>query len=283
MPSTPPSHTGPREWDAEVYHRVAESQYRWGARGSRTTAARGRRDRARRRLRLGPGHRSAGRAPARGPRDRGRRLRGRWSRKAREVLGPGADVRHLDLEALELDERVDAVFSNAVFHWITDHRNLFTPAPRHARARGPARRPVRRQGKRRRPRRGDPRRGDRPASIGQYLAEVPKAWNFRSDEETELRSSRTPASPTFAAGSSQRRCGPRTRSRSCGPSRSAPTSRRCPQSSSDPFIAEVIEGMGEPARPSTTSASTSTRVRRGVSKHRNLILCAASEAGAIYS
>ena len=30
MSSSPPSHTGPREWDAEVYHRVSESQFRWG-------------------------------------------------------------------------------------------------------------------------------------------------------------------------------------------------------------------------------------------------------------
>ena len=30
-----------------------------------------------------------------------------------------------DLTALELDEPVDAVFSNAVFHWISDHDRLF--------------------------------------------------------------------------------------------------------------------------------------------------------------
>jgi trans-aconitate 2-methyltransferase len=32
---------------------------------------------------------------------------------------------HTDLLALDLDEEADAVFSNAVFHWITDHRLLF--------------------------------------------------------------------------------------------------------------------------------------------------------------
>ncbi len=32
---------------------------------------------------------------------------------------------HSDLLALDLDEEVDAVFSNAVFHWITDHERLF--------------------------------------------------------------------------------------------------------------------------------------------------------------
>ena len=32
---------------------------------------------------------------------------------------------HSDLAELELDEPVDAVFSNAVFHWVLDHERLF--------------------------------------------------------------------------------------------------------------------------------------------------------------
>jgi trans-aconitate 2-methyltransferase len=44
---------------------------------------------------------------------------------ARETLGAGAAVRLTDLEELELDEPVDAIFSNAVFHWIDDHDGLF--------------------------------------------------------------------------------------------------------------------------------------------------------------
>ena len=51
---------------------------------------------------------------------------GEMVKKAREVLGPRADVRHGNLEELEIDERVDAIFSNAVFHWVKDHRNLFS-------------------------------------------------------------------------------------------------------------------------------------------------------------
>jgi trans-aconitate 2-methyltransferase len=35
------------------------------------------------------------------------------------------DVRHTDLLALELPEPVDAIFSNAVFHWVPDHDELF--------------------------------------------------------------------------------------------------------------------------------------------------------------
>lgn len=45
--------------------------------------------------------------------------------KARASLGDAGDVRQLDLAALDLDAEVDAVFSNAVFHWIADHAALF--------------------------------------------------------------------------------------------------------------------------------------------------------------
>jgi trans-aconitate 2-methyltransferase len=44
---------------------------------------------------------------------------------AREALDGRATVLRADLAELELDERVDAVFSNAVFHWIGDHERLF--------------------------------------------------------------------------------------------------------------------------------------------------------------
>jgi trans-aconitate 2-methyltransferase len=44
---------------------------------------------------------------------------------ARERLGERALVLQSDLTALELSEQVDAVFSNAVFHWVVDHPLLF--------------------------------------------------------------------------------------------------------------------------------------------------------------
>jgi trans-aconitate 2-methyltransferase len=44
---------------------------------------------------------------------------------AREALGERATVRHVDLQELELETPVDAVFSNAVFHWVPDHDLLF--------------------------------------------------------------------------------------------------------------------------------------------------------------
>lgn len=45
--------------------------------------------------------------------------------KARQALPPHVRVLQQDLLDLELDEPVDAIFSCAVFHWITDHERLF--------------------------------------------------------------------------------------------------------------------------------------------------------------
>ena len=47
--------------------------------------------------------------------------------KAREAIGERADVVLQDLAELRLPgTKVDAVFSNAVFHWVLDHDRLFT-------------------------------------------------------------------------------------------------------------------------------------------------------------
>jgi trans-aconitate 2-methyltransferase len=45
--------------------------------------------------------------------------------QARKRFGERVDVRDQDLLELDVGETVDAVFSNAVFHWITDHDRLF--------------------------------------------------------------------------------------------------------------------------------------------------------------
>jgi trans-aconitate 2-methyltransferase len=45
--------------------------------------------------------------------------------KAREALGPEAEVFVCELTELDLHEAADAVFSNAVFHWVPDHDALF--------------------------------------------------------------------------------------------------------------------------------------------------------------
>jgi len=45
--------------------------------------------------------------------------------KARATLGDAVEVRLADLAELELDTPVDAIFSNAVFHWVPDSAKLF--------------------------------------------------------------------------------------------------------------------------------------------------------------
>ena len=49
---------------------------------------------------------------------------------ARAALGDRATVLCQDLVELELPEPVDAVFSNATFHWIPDHERLFAAVHR---------------------------------------------------------------------------------------------------------------------------------------------------------
>jgi trans-aconitate 2-methyltransferase len=45
--------------------------------------------------------------------------------EARALQGERVTVIQADLATLELDRQVDAVFSNAVFHWVPDHDALF--------------------------------------------------------------------------------------------------------------------------------------------------------------
>jgi trans-aconitate 2-methyltransferase len=113
-----------RDWDAETYHRVSSPHVEWAnvlldrldLRGDETV------------LDAGCG---SGRVTLmlleRLPRGRVIAVDQASSmvEHAREALGDGATVLRADLMELELDERVDAVFSNAVFHWIPDHGRLF--------------------------------------------------------------------------------------------------------------------------------------------------------------
>jgi trans-aconitate 2-methyltransferase len=114
-----------RSWDAATYHRVSAPQVEWAERvlerlpldGDETVLDAG----------CGSGRVTAlllERLP------RGRVVAvdsdAAMVEHAREALDPRrATVFQADLTGLELDEPVDAAFSNAVFHWIPNHDALF--------------------------------------------------------------------------------------------------------------------------------------------------------------
>jgi trans-aconitate 2-methyltransferase len=113
-----------RDWDAATYERISAPQLAWG----REVLGR---------LRL-RGHESVLDAGCGGDRVtlllRERLPHGRvvaadaapsMVEAARATLGDDVPVLLVDLLELELEERVDAVFSNAVFHWVQDHPRLF--------------------------------------------------------------------------------------------------------------------------------------------------------------
>jgi len=118
------SSEAPRDWDAVAYERVADAQEEWAREvldrlelaGDETV------------LDAGCG---AGRVTKllleRLPRGRviGVDSSPSMIEKARETLPGDVELIVGDLLTVELDERVDAIFSNATFHWILDHRRLF--------------------------------------------------------------------------------------------------------------------------------------------------------------
>ena len=113
-----------RDWDAATYHRVSTPQLEWARevverlqlRGDETVLDAG----------CGSG-RVTQLLLERLPEGRviGVDAAPSMVEKAREALGPEVEVFVSDLVDLELDEQVDAVFSNAVFHWVPDHGALF--------------------------------------------------------------------------------------------------------------------------------------------------------------
>lgn len=113
-----------REWDAETYERVASPQQRWAEpvldrlalRGDETVLDAG----------CGSG-RVTRMLVERLPRGRVIAVDGSAAmvEQVRSVLRPCDRAIVADLAGLELDGRVDAIFSNAVLHWIADHDALF--------------------------------------------------------------------------------------------------------------------------------------------------------------
>jgi trans-aconitate 2-methyltransferase len=114
----------PRDWDAATYDRVADPQEQWAREvidrlelgGDETVLDAG----------CGSGRVTKlllERLPA--GRVIGVDASPSMIAKARESLGEEVELIVSDLLDLELAEPVDAIFSNATFHWILDHRRLF--------------------------------------------------------------------------------------------------------------------------------------------------------------
>ncbi len=114
----------PRDWDAATYDRVSAPQVAWAAEVLDRLALEGHETV----LDAGCG---SGRVTAlladRLPRGRVIAVDAAPSmvQAARAALGDRAEVHEAELTELKLAEPVDAVFSNAVFHWVQDHDALF--------------------------------------------------------------------------------------------------------------------------------------------------------------
>ena len=189
--STSPDHLAPsappQDWDAANYDRVAHPQARWGCSCGRPAGTFWRRNGSRLRVR----HRACDR-PAAGAAAQGRVLALDTSltmleEARRRLAGAGdrffveADLRELDPTALGPHAPVDAIFSTATFHWITDHDRLFRNLASVLGPRGAAGRTVRWGGQPQRPARGRrlPRRrtGQHVGiRVGRGEARPPRVW-----------------------------------------------------------------------------------------------------------
>jgi trans-aconitate 2-methyltransferase len=106
--------------------------------------------------------------------------------RARAALGDRATVFRSDLQELVLEEPVDAVFSNAVFHWVPDHDRLFRrmhdalrPGGRMSAQCGGAGNVERFH--------GIANRVGAESPFAEYLADWEGPWNFAAAEETRER------------------------------------------------------------------------------------------------
>jgi trans-aconitate 2-methyltransferase len=117
------------DWDAATYDRVSDVQLGWALEQLERLPLRG--DEVVLDAGCGSGRVTAVLA-ARLPRGRvyGVDASPSMVEHARAALGDRATVLCQDLVELDLPEPVDAVFSNATFHWIHDHDALFTALAR---------------------------------------------------------------------------------------------------------------------------------------------------------
>ena len=235
--------SGPVEWDAEVYHRVSDIQFGWAMEVLDRLSLNGDE------LVLDAGCGSGRVTQALADRlPRGRIIAvdasSEMVEKAKQVLGPRADVRAVDLVRLEIEEQVDLVFSNAVFHWIADHDELFG---RLHGALAPGGRLVAQCG-------GEGNVAALGAAIRavaettiykEHLQGFPGMWNFASAEETEVR--------LRGAGFEEARCWLESKRVTPEQPREflatvtlGPQLARLPDDRKEGFVTDVMEKLEEP-------------------------------------
>jgi len=177
--------SGPREWDAETYDAVSDPQFEWGMEVLERLELRG--DEAAIDAGCGSGRITA-ELLERLPNGELLAVDGSeaMTAKARERLGERAAYLVADLAELEVERRVDLIFSTATFHWIPDHDALF--AHLHA-ALKPGGRLVAQCGGHRNVAehtQAIAEVGARP-EFAPHLTQMTAMWNFAGPEETEER------------------------------------------------------------------------------------------------
>lgn len=238
-----PSHAGPREWDAETYHRVSDVQYQWGLEVLDRLELAG--DEAVLDAGCGTGRVTAVLAD-RLPRGRVIAVDASASMvaKALKTLAGRAEVLHQDLAELQLDQPVDAVFSNAVFHWLPDHRRLFKRLAASLRTGG---RLVAQCG-------GKGNVAALADVIREVLAEqpfrstirqFPSIWNFASPDDTE-RLLREVGFESVRCWSEAKRVTPDDARGFLGAVSLGPYIHRLPEDQRPVFVDRVADRMGEP-------------------------------------
>ena len=164
------------------------------------------------------------------PRDRGRRGAGDGRQGARGARRPRRGAAPATWPSCALREPVDAVFSNAVFHWILDHDRLFARLFDALQPGRPDRGAVRRSGQHRaRSTTPSARLADRPP-FSDFFEDWPGPWNFAATVTTTARLERIGFTRRQTAGSRTGRSRRPSRTTTCARSASATTSSSSPTS-----------------------------------------------------
>ena len=177
--------TSSRDWDAVSYDRVSDPQFAWALEQLERLPLQG--DEVVLDAGCGSGRVTA-ELVSRLPRGRvyGVDVAPSMAAHAQAALGDKATILCQDLVALNLPEPVDAVFSNATFHWIKDHDALFASLRGVMKPRG---RLVAQCGGRgnidRFRRLADEVAAEDP--FAPYFADWQGPWNYAAPEETEKR------------------------------------------------------------------------------------------------